>query len=484
MVFSSILFIFLFLPAVLTVFFLLPKKIRYGFLLLANLFFYAWGEGRYVLLLIFFIIANYFFGILITSNKNKKRAKTWLIISIVFNLGILIFYKYGFFLGENLKNIFSFLGLDLNISFTKEHLPIGVSFFTFQAISYVIDVYRNEVSATKNLFNFALYKSFFPQLIAGPIIRYKDVSSQFHSKPDAKADDFLIGVQRFIIGLGKKVLIANTVATVADQIFSLSTDQLRPETAWLGAICYTVQIYFDFSGYSDMAIGLARMFGFKFLENFNYPYIASSIQDFWRRWHISLSSWFRDYLYIPLGGNRCSLSRVYLNQMIVFILCGLWHGASWTFVIWGAWHGLFIILEKMKFGEFVKKIGKPFSNIYTLIIVIVGWVIFRANTFAYAFEFIKTMFGFGDNSTSATSLYYFLNTEIVVILIISIFASMPIMAFFRNHFVKSKERLSEYKITKWSYVIAILFIFYTLIFFLSIASLASGTYNPFIYFRF
>jgi len=481
MVFSSVLFLFAFLPAVLTVFFLLPKRYRYYLLLIANLFFYAWGEGRYVLLLLLFIIVNYLFGLAIMKSRaNNNNHKRLLVLAIIFDLLILVYFKYSFFLGQNIVALFSFLGFELNIVPHTTHLPIGVSFFTFQAISYLIDVYRNEVKATKSLFNFALYKSFFPQLIAGPIIRYKDVGEQFESKPDISADDFLIGTQRFIVGLGKKVIVANTVAVIADRVFGLPVNQLSMGSAWLGAFCYSVQIYFDFSGYSDMAIGLARMFGFRFLENFNYPYIASSVQDFWRRWHISLSSWFRDYLYIPLGGSRYSQMRTYLNQMIVFLLCGLWHGPSWSFVVWGGWHGCFLILERTKFGSLIKKWGF-LSHIYTLIAVIIGWVIFRSENISYAIGFLKVMFGLQHNVEVSLTALSFLNSEIVVVLLVSILASIPFLTILKRVSFKASFIQTEFR---KSLLLGVTFLLYVSVFLYSIILLSSGTYNPFIYFRF
>lgn len=489
MVFSSLLFLFVYLPVTLTGFYLLDKKYRYYFLLLANLLFYAWGERTYVILLLVFIVCNYLFGILIQFFKDKKKTKSAKLVvtcGVIFNLLILIFYKYSFFLASNVLNLLNIFNIDLSYQPVPSHLPIGVSFFTFQAVSYLVDIYRSEVVATKNLLNFALYKSFFPQLIAGPIVRYKDVHEQFEQKKSVKADEFVYGIERFVLGLGKKVIIANTLAQVADKVFSLPVNEISIGTAWLGAICYTAQIYFDFSGYSDMAIGMARMFGFKFLENFNFPYVSKSIQDFWRRWHISLSSWFRDYLYIPLGGNRVGKYRTYINQLIVFLLCGLWHGAAWTFIAWGIWHGSFLILERLRFGTWIKKAPAPIAHFYTMLVVITGWVIFRSETIAKAWNYLGVMYGVNHSA----KLYYiknYLNIEVIVMLFLALAASLPLSNYaskVKILFRRDSSKLDWGQRFRYTAFVTLysLFIFAVLIF--SIMYLASGTYNPFIYYRF
>ncbi len=348
MIFTSPIFLFLFLPAVLLIYFTSKQQWRNVLLLVISIFFYACGEDYYVLIIMISILFNYFFARRIsyynntdtTAGVQKRKAIT--ILAIIANLGMLIFIKYTHF-------IVSILSFD-TITIPKYHLPIGISFFTFKALSYIIDVYRKKIVADNNIVNVGLYISLFPQLMAGPISRYPDVSDQFKER---KIDSGTLagGIQRFIIGLGKKVLIADTIAPVVDEIFKVNVHDLTMSAAWLGAIGYTIQLYFDFSGYTDMAIGLGRMFGFRFMENFNYPYMSKSIRDFWQRWHISLSTWFKDYLYIPLGGNRVGPARMYINLLIVFFLCGLWHGASWCFAIWGLWHGTFLIIERSKPGK-------------------------------------------------------------------------------------------------------------------------------------
>lgn len=492
MVFSSVIFLFLFLPFVLTIYFFLGRKLRNLFLLSANLIFYAFGEVEYVLILIIYIIGNYFFGIMLekwkpgntSDEKRKSFGLAILGISIAFNLGFLVYYKYANFITDNFNLLLALLGIG-QLKLSPVHLPIGISFFTFQAISYVIDIYRNDVKATRNFIDFALYKSLFPQLIAGPIVRYRDVAQQITSRI-VSIDGFNIGIKRFIIGLGKKVLIANTVASVADQIFALPANQLTLELTWLGILCYTLQIYFDFSGYSDMAIGLGQMFGFKFLENFNYPYISQSIQEFWRRWHISLSTWFRDYLYIPLGGSRCSQWRTYGNLITVFLLCGLWHGASWTFAIWGLWHGFFLVMERVRFGGFIKAFNAPLKHAYALLVIMVGWVFFRSETVPYAVAYIKAMGNLSDATGPSMSFAMdYLNSKVVLAIAFGTIASTPLapaLSSFTDRYLGQLEGLGNV-IIKHSYSLAH-FAFYATIFMASSSSLASGTYNPFIYFRF
>ena len=352
MIFASSLFLFLFLPLTLTGYFLIrPNQpyLRNLFLLLMSLIFYAWGEPVYVFLMIGSIIMNYTTGVLLHLQRQKSprifTEKRILYICIVGNLGLLFYFKYANFFINNLNGILQNLSIP-TISYSEIPLPIGICFFTFQAMSYVIDVYRKETDVQFNPINCALYVSLFPQLIAGPIVRYHDVAQQIVSRTVARSQ-FSSGIQRFIFGLAKKTMLANPLGEVADKIFAVPVHEVTTSMAWLGIICYTLQVYFDFSGYSDMAIGLGRLFGFEFLENFNYPYIAESMRDFWRRWHISLSTWFRDYLYIPLGGNRGSSLRTYLNLWTVFLLCGLWHGASWNFIIWGALHGASLVIERI-----------------------------------------------------------------------------------------------------------------------------------------
>ncbi|MCB1615707.1 MAG: MBOAT family protein [Pseudomonadales bacterium] len=400
MLFSSSTFIFLFLPACLLAYYGIacPLKrysgidFRNAFLLFASLVFYAWGEVFYVLLMIASITVHYVFGLLICYFRSRQPlARSLLVFAVSTNLLSLCFFKYANFIADNLNLLLEFTDMPV-ITIGSVHLPLGISFFTFQAMSYVIDVYRNEAPVQKNPFNIALYIALFPQLIAGPIVRYHDVALQINDRESAY-NLFFSGMRRFILGLAKKMLIANTLGEVADQIFALSGNELSTPVAWLGIICYALQIYFDFSAYSDMAIGLGRMFGFRFLENFNYPYISASVQEFWRRWHISLSSWFRDYLYIPLGGSRVAPWRIYFNLCLVFFLCGLWHGASWNFVIWGLIHGAFLVIERLGFDKILQRLWRPVRHCYTLLVVLVGWVFFRAETLDTSLHYTKTLMG-------------------------------------------------------------------------------------------
>jgi len=464
------------------------KEARNFLLLIASLIFYAWGEVEFVLVMLFSIFFNYIFALLVEhfkkDNPQNNNSKVVMILAVFFNIGLLLFFKYANFIINNLNIVLESVKIPA-LNFAPIHLPIGISFFTFQSLSYIIDVYRNQTSANKNVFNVGLYISLFPQLIAGPIVRYHDIANQI-KKRTINLDKFYSGVKRFIIGLGKKVLIANTVGAVTDQIFTIPANQLTFNLSWLGIICYSLQIYFDFSAYSDMAIGLGRMFGFEFLENFNYPYISKSIKEFWRRWHISLSTWFRDYLYIPLGGNRCKPRRAYLNLLIIFFLCGLWHGASWTFVIWGLYHGIFLILERLKFGKFMASLWRPLQHLYTILVILIGWVFFRADDLSYAIGFIKTMFGFGKFFDIQYYIGMYLSNELILALIFGILFSMPLV----NLFSTIKNKLSNLnKSLQWeAYIttcvsvleIAVL----GMVFILSIMLLASGTYNPFIYYRF
>ncbi|MGD8338870.1 MAG: MBOAT family protein, partial [Desulfobacterales bacterium] len=376
MLFSSIIFLFQFLPLCLLLYFLAGKRLRNLLLLIASLVFYAWGESYYVLLMLVSILVNYLCGLMIDRYRGRQAARGFLIAAIAFNVLSISVFKYANFLVDNLNTLLSQIGAG-PIELAPIHLPIGISFFTFQAMSYAVDVYRRDAPVQRNPLNIGLYIALFPQLIAGPIIRYHDIAAQLIRRR-VRLDDLSYGIERFVVGLGKKVLIANQVAIIADQVFSFPYETLTPGVAWLGVLCYTLQIYFDFSGYSDMAIGIGRMFGFHFLENFNYPYISRSIREFWRRWHISLSSWFRDYLYIPLGGNHRGPLRTYLNLLIVFFLCGLWHGASWNFVIWGLLHGLFLVIERLGFEKILNRWWSPLRYLYVMLVVCTGWVFFRA----------------------------------------------------------------------------------------------------------
>lgn len=471
MVFSSLLFVCLFLPAVLILHTAVKNlKVKNGLLLLASLLFYTYGEPIYILLMLFSTFLNYAFALLI-SKKNKK---VFLISAVIANLVILCIFKYSGFFLTTLNGIF---GISLPVPDIP--LPIGISFFTFQALSYVIDVYREEVEVQKNYGKLLLYISFFPQLIAGPIVRYKDIAREIDNR-SADIKDIAFGLRRFIAGLGKKVLISNTMAIAVDFIFGLDTDNLNIISAWVGAVAYIMQIYFDFSGYSDMAIGLGKMFGFHFKENFNYPYIATTMQDFWRRWHISLSSFFRDYVYIPLGGNRKGRFKTVLNKITVFFLTGLWHGANWTFIVWGLFHGFFLLLEE--FIPKIKKLPKFILHIYTLVAVTVGFVVFRADTIGQAIKFIMKMFG-GFNFSSEVMSFAVqpLTPFFAVMLAVAVICCGTFGKF--SGFVKKLENTEnltkkENAIQIGSFVLSFILLAWCII------RLAGGSYNPFIYFRF
>lgn len=466
MVFSSTIFIFAFLPIVLLSYYILGKKVRNYVLLLASLFFYAWGGVEYLKILIVSITINYIFGILIDKLRDDIiLKKIFLGIGIFLNLALLFYYKYYDFFMKNVN-------LTFNTEFPLKYivLPIGISFFTFQGMSYIIDIYRKDGKVNKNPFSVALYISFFPQLVAGPIVKYKTVDDQIRNRKES-IEYFSYGINRFVIGLAKKVIIADVLAAMADNIFTQYYSGIDTPTAWIGAICYTFQIYYDFSGYSDMAIGLGYMFGFKFMENFNYPYISKSITEFWRRWHISLSTWFKEYLYIPLGGNR--RGNVYVNLFIVFLVTGIWHGADWSFVLWGLWHGLFILIERFIRNKKLY-INTPdiIKYIVTMLIVILGWVLFRADNLEQATGFIKTMFGFGTASALTFEYMYFINKKLIFWIAMAAIGSMPFIA---NKLKKYNGRKSFEILTTIG--ISILFV-------ISIIFVVNSTYSPFIYFQF
>lgn len=468
MVFSSAVFLFLFLPVVFVLSRIVPgipgKNI---FLLIASFLFYAFGEPVYVFLMLFSTVVNYVAGrLLAVCGKGKDK---WVVAAaVVVNLGLLSVFKYTDFFLSNVNRIFS-----IEIPLTGIALPVGISFFTFQGLSYVIDVYRDRAQVAKNFVKLALYISFFPQLIAGPIVKYHDVAQQIDHRQTTSALT-ADGIRRFIVGLSKKLLIANTVGQMADAVFTAQVQELDVRLAWLGAFCYMLQIYFDFSGYSDMAIGLGRMFGFQFLENFQYPYISSSIKEFWRRWHISLSSWFRDYLYIPLGGNRKGKVRTELNKALVFFCTGLWHGASWNFVLWGLWHGVFIILEDLlpKGGKIRRGIG----HVITPLIVLLGFVLFRADTLSDAGLLFTQMFtGFTFTLQSDALLQELLTPLNVTTLLLGAVFSLPLLPWLRSKVAAWKK---AWFVQGASYVAA------GGLFCLCVMNLAGSEFNPFIYFRF
>ena len=468
MVFSSAAFLFVFLPVVFVLSRIIPGiRAKNVLLLIASFLFYAFGEPVYVLLMLFSTLINFAAGrLLVVSGKGKD--KLVVAAAVILNLGILSVFKYTDFSLTSVNRVFS-----LEIPLTGIALPVGISFFTFQGLSYVIDVYRDRHQVAKGFVKLALYISFFPQLIAGPIVKYHDVAQQIDERQVSSpltAD----GIRRFILGLSKKLLIANTVGHMADLVFSAGTQELDLRLAWLGALCYTLQIYFDFSGYSDMAIGLGRMFGFRFLENFNYPYISSSVKEFWRRWHISLSSWFRDYLYIPLGGNRKGKLRTELNKTLVFFCTGLWHGASWNFVLWGLWHGAFIVAEDLlpQGGKIRRMVG----HVVTPLVVLLGFVLFRADTLADAAQIYSQMFtGFTFTLQSDALLRELLTPLNVTTVLLGVVFSLPLLPWVRTQAAK----LSNGKALEVvSYGAA------AMLFCLCVMNLAGSDFNPFIYFRF
>ncbi len=463
MLFSSMTFLWAFLPCVFLGCVLLKPKFQNMFLLAASLVFYAWGEPSYVVLIFISIFVNYLFGLAIDRFVSQK--KLIFILAILFNLLILGYYKYYGFLAGTINSIFS-----RSILPAKEiALPIGISFFTFQIMSYIIDLYRGQYGAQKNLFNFALYVSFFPQLIAGPIVKYKDVNAQIEHR-EMTIEKTATGFRRFVYGLGKKVLISNLLAECVDTIYAMNVDDIGTAAAWIAAIFYTLQIYYDFSGYSDMAIGLGKMFGFDFLENFNYPYLSGSIHEFWQRWHISLGSWFREYVYFPLGGSRKGKMRTYFNLSIVFLLTGLWHGASWTFVFWGAYHGLFQIIERLCLEKHLKK-TKMLKYIYTLFVVVIGWVFFRADDMLMAMRLLVRMLMPWRHPLPWT---YTGSSRVYLAAVLAVLGCGVIQAFFRRH--NRLEQMWKNSLCEMVFCIGILL--------LSFISLVSNTYNPFIYFRF
>jgi alginate O-acetyltransferase complex protein AlgI len=503
MLFSSVIFLFCFLPAVWAAYYLSWKKSRNLVLLLASLIFYVWGGREQVFVLLFSILVNYLLGLgfhlldripargkpgIDRAEANTLKAKAlrlrelFLILGITLNLTILVFYKYINFLVSNLNLSLAWFDFS-SIAMGKITAPLGISFFTFHSLSYLIDIYQSKAIPQRNPLKFALYLSVFPKILAGPILKYQDAENQLAERRTT-SQGFLMGIRRFIIGLGKKVLLANPVAAVVDKIFAIPASELTADLAWLGIICFTLQIYFDFSGYTDMAIGLGRTFGFEFPENFNYPYISQSIQEFWRRWHISLSVWFRDYLYLPLGGNRCSPAKLYRNLIIVFLLCGLWHGASWNFVAWGLWYGFFLILERLDFGRFLRAAWRPLRHLYALGVIVFGWVLFRADNLVYALQYLRAMLGLSMASGEQYYLAQYVDHEVLLILVIGGVAAMPMSALLERltcTFAESSgimSRTMAYGISLGH--IAIL----SLLFLLSCMAVAGGTHNPFIYFKF
>ena len=483
MVFSSPIFLFLFLPVVLMVYSVIPGlRFKNLWLLAVSIVFYAWGEAIFVFLMLGSTLANYLLGLWLEKQTAPAPKKWALAAAVAINIGLLAFFKYSNFAVNNLNLLLGELKLGA-VHWDVVRLPIGISFFTFHALSYIIDIYRRKSPAARNPADVALYIFFFPQLIAGPILRWSAIAPQIARRIITR-EGFVEGIRRFIQGLAKKMILANTMAVTADQIFALPASGLSTVLAWVGALSYTLQIYFDFSGYSDMAIGLGRVFGFEFIENFNYPYVAQSVKDFWRRWHISLSSWFRDYLYLPLGGNRGSAARTSFNLVTVFFLCGLWHGASWTFVIWGLYHGLFLILERTRFGARVEALPQSLRHVYTLVVVMMGWVLFRADTLPQALNFLGAMFGLS-HATASQPLFRYLTNQAVWAILIGVILSTPVWPRLTGWLKRDDEAstsvapalLRAFGILIEPLVMIALFV-------VSAAWLAAGTYNPFIYFRF
>ena len=475
MVFSSTIFLFLFLPLTLVGYHLLPRRARNTWLLTASLVFYAWGESVYVVLMLLSIAMNWAFGLLVQARLDGDRSPRGVVAAAVAaNLALLGWFKYANFLAANWNHVAGLAGLP-PLALAPVHLPIGISFFTFQALSYVIDVSRGDGGVQRNPLRLGLYITLFPQLIAGPIVRYLDVASQLDER-QVDLVDIGVGAERFIIGLAKKVLLANTVAVVADKVMALPVEQVSPKLAWLAIACYALQIYFDFSGYSDMAIGLGRMFGFHFLENFRYPYVAQSIQEFWRRWHISLSSWYRDYLYIPLGGNRGGPVRTYLNLVVVFFLCGLWHGTSWSFVVWGLFHGSFLCLERVGLARVVAALPRPLRHAYAMLVVLVGWVLFRCETLSQALGLLACMFGLAPASPGALRTGAFLDGKLRVALLVGVVACTPILPALRRWWAARRPEPGLLDHLGAGAVLGL--------YLLSVVVLSTATYNPFIYFRF
>lgn len=472
MVFSSLFFLFFFLPCVILVNFIFLRhiKIQNFILMFFSLVFYYWGEKNHIFIMLACIFVNYIAGILIQNTKKPYFKKVYLIIAIILSVGMLGYFKYFNFFINNLNQITNF-----NINIVQISLPLGISFYTFHALSYVIDVYWKKIKVEFNIINFICYVSLFPQLVAGPIVRYKDVSHSFYQRYITRSG-FRSGILRFSFGLGKKILIANTLAVIADRIFNLSYIELNFAIAWLGAVAYMLQIYFDFSGYSDMAIGLGLILGFRYKENFNFPYSALSIQDFWRRWHISLSSWFRDYVYIPLGGNKKSVTRTYFNIMCIFLLCGFWHGANYTFIAWGLFHGLFIIFERSKLGSAINVLPTIIRNIYVLIVVLFGWVLFRVDCIHDVKFFYKAMVI--PSHFSIQPIAELMNSFVLIAYFIGIILSLGFNSYLKNYLIKYRniQLILLYK--------QITIFFGIVVFIFSLLSMSSNSHNPFLYFRF
>ncbi len=482
MLFSSTIFLYLFLPFTLLGYYLIHDYLRNYWLLAASLIFFAWGGVAFTFILLCSIILNYGFGLLIDQTRESKARYGWLFAGVSVNLGILGVYKYANFIIANINGLAGLLTIPL-IPQTSIILPIGISFYTFHSLSYLVDIYRGKVSAQRNILDLSLYICMFSQLIAGPIIRYSDVWQQLKGRTHSMAQ-FSSGVERFLIGLGKKVLLANTFARVADNIFGAELLNLHAPSAWLGIVCYSLQIYCDFAGYSDMAIGLGRMFGFDFQENFNFPYMARSVKEFWRRWHISLSTFFRDYVYIPLGGSHKGVRRTYVNLVLVFFLTGFWHGASWAFVVWGLMHGLFMVIERLGFERILEKAWRPLPQLYTLLVVMFAWVLFRADTLSHALGYWEVMFKFKPSNGRSALLMAQLEPQLAVAFAVAIPGIFGVYARIQTaleRWFASPRPVAT--VFAYGYHLAST-VAYAAILILCTLYLVAGSYNPFIYYRF
>lgn len=467
MVFSSLTFLYFFLPITLLVYYISPKKLKNFILLVSGLFFYAWGEPIYVLVMILSAIIDYFAGMVMDKyDKNEKVRNISLILSICINIGLLAIFKYSSFFVENINTVFK-----TSITDPKLPLPIGISFYTFQSISYTIDLYRRKIKVQKNLINFMAYVTMFPQIVAGTIVTYGDISEKLDDRK-VTLDHMSDGISQFVKGLGKKVLLANNIGLMWEQIKALNYSEISMITAWLGITAFAFQIYYDFSGYSDMALGLGKMLGFDFPKNFNFPYTATSVSDFWKRWHITLGSWFREYVYIPLGGNRSGTPKTVRNLIIIWMLIGLWHGASWNFILWGLYFGLLIIMEKYLYGKYLDKLPKLVGRIYTFIFVIFGWVLFETNSLSEAAAYFKAMFGFNGSLSDSKTTFFIVNYAFVFVLCAILSSRI---------FTKISNKLSKLRL---NFVIISAPIIQLGIMLLSTAYLVNESYNPFLYFRF
>lgn len=483
MLFTAPVFLYVFLPIVLLLHLLAPHQLKNTLLLIASMIFYIWGEIFYSGIFLFSMVLNYVLGLLVDRARQRAAGIGVIAFACAANLLLMAGFKYANFLTDNLNFLLGILSIP-SLHLNPVHLPIGISFFTFHAISYQIDIWRGTSRVQRNPIDLGLYLALFPQLIAGPIIRYHDIDSQLQ-KREINLDNLYFGMRRFIYGLAKKLIIANPLGLVADKIFALPAQELTAPLAWLGAGSYTLQLYFDFSAYSCMAIGLARMLGFRFLENFNYPYISRSIQEFWRRWHISLSRWFRDYLYIPLGGNRFGEHRTYINLITVFFLCGLWHGASWSFVVWGLYHGLFLCLERAGLDNWLTRLPRLLTHVYTLLVVIIGWVFFRAENLSYALDYLQAMAGFGAASTIRDNVGYYMTGEFVLVVSVALVLSTPVWTFLEQWLESSPKKDKSLALRVGHFSIQTASAIYVLALgFLCLLYVNAGTYNPFIYFRF